>query len=208
MCFPTWANAFLLGRSLGQVQNTNFLRPKSTRVNLCLWHFDRLRELGSCVTSFPMSTNNNLHRANKWVRYAWEGGGGGSDRGGPKIRDVFPPANKTSLLFLPPGSSRGIEAAGHGHGPPKLCIWASLGGHCVRAVALTRTSTSNRWLSQRSTVAATPDVGTTPSMFARGIEVEMFWVMTFRLRPNVREWSGLESAVLGPLETNKLFFFL
>ena len=99
--------------------------------------------------------------------------------GGPKFRDVSPPAQN----FAPFSPS----AAGHGHGPPKLCIWVSLGGHFVRALALTRTSTSNRWLSQRSTVAATPDVGTTPSMFARSIEVEMFCVMTFRLRPNVRE---------------------
>ena len=55
----------------------------------------------------------------------------------PRFRSCFPSPVPFSLFSLSRwrrgrgGSSRGFVATGHGHGPPKLCVWASLRSFCV-----------------------------------------------------------------------------
>ena len=44
---------------------------------------------------------------------------------------LFPLLLHFRFFFSLRGFSRGVVAAGRGHGPPKLCVWAFLGHFCV-----------------------------------------------------------------------------
>ena len=62
---------------------------------------------------------------------------------GPLSRTKF----RSFLLSL--GSSRGIVAACRGHGPPKLCVWASLGSFCVSPGPRTKSEKKRREREKR-----------------------------------------------------------
>ena len=71
----------------------------------------------------------------------WGPEGWGAQRSvGPEWWEAEPRKTEISRFFPSPApcslfSSRGIVVADRGHGPPKVCAWASLGSFCVSSAA-------------------------------------------------------------------------